>query len=100
LVFHRGGHPMHSTRKLRKEWREACVKAEVAGKLPFHDFRRTAVRNFIRSGVHETVAMSITGHLTRAVFDRYCVTSTADRADALERVQRKPGKVIPLKGGA
>ena len=66
-----------------KAWRKARVAAGCPGRIP-HDFRRTAVRNLVRAGVPERVAMQLTGHKTRAVFERYTIVSSGNLRDAAQ----------------
>ena len=87
-VFHRNGKRIKC---LKETWKRACQDAGLSGKVP-HDLRRSAVRNLVRAGIPERVAMQVTGHADRSVFERYNIVSPGDLqqvAQVLNAVHRQ-----------
>ena len=105
LVFHRDGIPV---RRWRTAWRTACQAAGVPTRF-LHDCRRTAAaRNLIRASVPERVAMLLTGHKSRAIFDRYNIIHEQELLDAgdqlaaylAQQAQAAPARRRPHAVGA
>ena len=53
----------------------------------------------MKVGVNEKVAMKISGHKTRSVFDRYHIVDTEDVVDAMRRLQNGENTVKTLRPG-
>ena len=79
----RGG---SAVQDFRGTWKAITTAAGCHGLL-FHDLRRSAVRNLIRAGVTEHVAMKISGHKTASVFRRYDIVDARDLADAAQKIE-------------
>jgi integrase len=92
-VFHRNGKPI---KDYRGSWQKACESAGLPGRIP-HDFRRTAVRNLERAGVSRSVAMTLTGHKTEAVYRRYAIVDEQDLHEASSKLAAlEPRRVVAL----
>ncbi len=103
-VFHVAGRPIPYWR-FNEVWVAARTAAGLPGKF-FHDLRRTAARNMVRGGAPEEIAMKVTGHRTRSMFNRYNIASLEDKLEALKKARayaqsraRVTSNVTPITAG-
>jgi integrase len=97
-VFHREGRPL-DYKHVRLAWRAACRRAKLAGRV-LHDLRRTAVRNLVRAGVPQVVAMSLTGHKTTAVFHRYAIIDTVMQREGVAKLAAALAAALAVPDGS
>jgi len=91
LVDHRGKPEPKQITSFTKAWRNACHAAGCPGRIP-HDLRRTSIRNLVRAGVPESVAMKMSGHKTPSVFRRYDIVSGDDLREAAQKLNVAAGR--------
>lgn len=75
----------------RGSWDKVTKAAGVS--ILLHDFRRSAARNLIRSGVSQDVAKRVTGHKTDSMFSRYNIVAENDLAEAAVKLEARRKKV-------
>jgi hypothetical protein len=66
--------------------------------------RRSAVRNFRKSGLGEQEGMMLSGHRTNSVYQRYNIIDEHDLTEVMKKAQKyvkseakKQGTVVPLR---
>lgn len=91
-----------SIKNFRKAWQRACIRLgygrveslpggrEVYRGLLVRDLRCSALRNMIESGVSEKVAMAISGHKSRKVFERFNIVAINQLHDAMKQMGQNP----------
>jgi hypothetical protein len=79
-------------RGFRAAFRTACTEAGCPGRI-LRDFRRIAVRTLVLAGRPERVAMQMTGHKTRSVFERYNIVTAGDLRKAARRFDAVTGTI-------
>jgi len=92
-LYHRAGEPLFKSSgagglraMLRSNLAAACASARVPPLL-FHDFRRSAARNFERAGVPRSVARMI-GGWSDSIYSRYAIGAERESGSALAEVGR------------
>jgi integrase len=89
-TYHPAGAPLFKSdsrdllNALRDEWRTACARAGLPGRM-FHDLRRSAARNFERTGIPRSVARKL-GGWTDKIYSRYAIGAESELGSAVGQV--------------
>jgi hypothetical protein len=73
--------------------------ARPPGSGPSPTTCRTAVRNLERASVSRSVAMSLTGHKTEAVYRRYSIVDSTAQREGVAKLVRAQGTIQAQSSG-
>jgi integrase len=82
--------PTRATTTLKTAWASLRDKAKVDCRL--HDLRHTAATKMAEGGVPESTMLSIMGHMSRAMLERYSHIRMAAKREAVESLRVSPRK--------
>jgi hypothetical protein len=83
---------------LRLEKKSRMAPGMSAGRIrpaDSHGLRRSGIRQFVRAGLSQSVAMDLSGPLTADVFRRYDIVSNADIGEAAVKLDAAAGQSTP-----
>jgi len=94
-VFHVDGEQL-SRYALGNAWAKARAKAGHPGRL-LHDLRRSRVREMEMAGVPRSVAMSLVGHKTQAIYSRYAIVDATQQREAVAKLEAAANRSVMTK---
>jgi len=79
--------PTRPTTTIKTAWEHLREKAGVSCRL--HDLRHTAATKMAEAGIPESTMLSLMGHMSRAMLERYSHIRMAAKRDAVESLSMK-----------
>ena len=80
--------PTRPTTTIKTAWENLRVKAGVSCRL--HDLRHTAATKMAEAGVPESTMLSLMGHMSRAMLERYSHIRMTAKREAVESLSVRP----------
>jgi integrase len=86
-IYMSGFDPTHPIGSWKKAWRKLTEKAGLKG-LRFHDLRHHAITELAESGASDQTILSIAGHVSRRMLERYSHIRMEAKRNALAAISR------------
>ncbi len=86
-IYMSGFDPTHPIGSWKKAWRKLTTKAWLKG-LRFHDLRHHAITELAESGASDQTILSIAGHVSRRMLERYSYIRMEAKRNALGAISR------------